>query len=194
MELATSTERQWYVLYSKPQKEDYARYQLRAKGLEVFFPQLLFPKSAKKRKRLVPLFPNYLFVRLKLFSEEFSYAMWSPGVSRIVSFNGVPAAIHDSVVNFLIAQTDGSGIVEARPKLRTGQEVRISGGPFGGLVGIIQEPPNAKGRIKILIQLLNRQTKVDVPIQFLEAEWVTSGCRVEANLTQATPVGPSFCI
>src|SRR5688572_5590136 len=191
MDLVTSTERQWYVLYSKPQKEDYARHHLRAKGLEVFSPQLLFPKSAKKRKRLVPLFPSYLFVRLKLFSEEFSYAQWSPGVSRIVSFNSVPASIDDSVVEFLIAQTNGDGVVEARPKLRIDQEVRISSGPFGGLVGIIQEPPNAKGRIKILLQLLNGRTKVDVPIQFLEAEWVTSGRRVDAKLTQA-PVGRSF--
>jgi transcriptional antiterminator RfaH len=192
MALDISTERQWYVLYSKRQKEDCARYHLRAKGLEVFFPQLLFPKSAKKRKRLVPLFPNYLFVRLDLFSEEFSYAQWSPGVSRIVSFNGMPASIPDSIVDFLMAQTDGKGILEARPKLRTGQKVRISRGPFGGLEGIIQEPLSAKGRIKILLQLLNRPTKVDVPIQFLEAEWVTSGCRVEANLTQA-PVNHSFC-
>jgi transcriptional antiterminator RfaH len=193
MALDISTERQWYVLYSKPHKEDCARYHLRAKGLDVFFPQLLYPKSAKKRKRLVPLFPNYLFVRLKLFSEEFSYAQWSPGVSRIVSFNGVPASIQDSIVDFLIAQTNGDGVAEARPKLRTGQEVRITGGPFGGLVGIIQERPNAKGRIKILLQLLNRPTKVDVPIQFLEAEWVTSGCRVEANITQPS-TGPSFCM
>ena len=193
MDLVTSTERQWYVLYSKPQKEDYARHHLRAKGLDVFFPQLLFPKSAKKRKRLVPLFPSYLFVRLKLFSEEFSYAQWSPGVSRIVSFNGVPASIEDSIVDFLMAQTNGDGVVEARPKLRIGQEVRIAGGSFGGLVGIIQEPPNAKGRIKILLQILNRRTKVDVPIQFLEAKWVTAGSRVDANTTQPA-IRHSYCM
>src|SRR5688500_8362190 len=153
MSLDISSERQWYVVYSKPQKEDFARFHLSAKGLEVFFPQLLFPLSAKKRKRLVPLFPNYLFVRLKLFSDEFSYAKWSPGVSRIVSFNGVPASVHDSIVNLLMQQVNGDGVVEARPSLRRGQEVRITGGPFDGLVGMIQEAPNARGRIKILLQL-----------------------------------------
>jgi transcriptional antiterminator RfaH len=180
MTLDIPSERQWYVVYSKPQKEDYARFHLSCKGLEVFFPQLRFPLSAKKRKRLVPLFPNYLFVRLKLFSEEFSHAKWSPGVSRIVSFNGVPASIHDSIVNFFMEQMNGDGVVEARPNLRRGQEVRITGGPFDGLVGMIQEVPNAKGRIKILLQLLNQPTKVDVPIEFVEAEWVTSRRRVDA--------------
>ena len=191
--MSEAAEREWYVVYSKPQKEDYARFHLSAKGLEVFFPQLRFPNSAKKRRRLVPLFPNYLFVRLKLFSEEFLYAQWCPGVSRIVSFNGVPASIQDSVVEFLMAQTDVDGIIDGRPKLSAGQQIRISAGPFGGLVGIIQEPPNAKGRIKVLLQLLNRPTRVDVPIQFLEAEWVTSGCRVDGNITQL-PTGHSLSV
>jgi transcriptional antiterminator RfaH len=175
-----STQRQWYVVYSKPQKEDYARFHLSSKGLEVFFPQLLFPQSARKRKRLVPLFPNYLFVRLRLFSEEFSYAQWSPGVSRIVSFNGVPASVDDLIMDFLMEQVNGDGIIEARPRLRSGQEVRITGGPFDGLVGIIHEPPNAKGRINILLNLLNRPTKVDVPIHFVEAQWVASRCGADA--------------
>jgi transcriptional antiterminator RfaH len=167
-----SPQRQWYVLYSKPQKEEYARFHLTSKGLDVFFPQLLFPQSAKRRKRLVPLFPNYLFVRLKLFSEEFSYAKWSPGVSRLVSFNDVPASVDDSIVDFLMRQLNKDGVIEARLGLKSGQEVRITGGPFDGLVGIIQEPPNAKGRINVLLRLLNRPTKVDVPIHFIEAKWV----------------------
>ncbi len=175
-----SAERKWYVVYSKPQKEDYARFHLTAKRLEVFFPQLLFPHSAKKRKRLVPLFPNYLFVRLALSSEEFSYAKWSPGVSRIVSFNGIPASVDDAVVDFLIERVNGDGFLEARPSLKSGQEVRITGGPFDGLLGIIQDPPNTKGRISILLQLLNRSTKVDVPIQFVEAEWVPQRPAVNA--------------
>ena len=177
--MSAVAEREWYVLYTKPQKEDYARFHLSAKRLDVFFPQLWFPHCAKKRKKLVPLFPNYLFVRLKLFSEEFSHAKWSPGVSRIVSFNGIPAPIDHRVVELLRAQMNREGVIEARPNLTSGQEVRIIGGPFNGLLGIIQEPPNAKGRIAILLQLLNRPTKADVPIDFVETQWVRSGRRVE---------------
>ncbi len=178
--MSVAAEREWYVLYSKPQKEDYARFHLSAKGLEVFFPQLWFPQCAKKRKRLVPLFPNYLFVRLKLFSEEFSYAKWSPGVSRVVSFNGIPASVDNAIMDFLMKQVNRNGIIEARPSLKSGQEVGITGGPFDGLVGVIQEPPNARGRVKILLQLLNRPTKVDVPVQFIKASWVASGSLAEA--------------
>jgi transcriptional antiterminator RfaH len=168
-------EKQWFVLYSKPQKEEYARFHLTLKKLEVFFPQLLFPESARKRKRLVPLFPNYLFARLTLCSEEFSYARWSPGVSRIVSFNGVPASVDDAIVDFLMNQANRDGIIGARPSLKSGQEVGVEGGPFDGLVGIIEEPPNARGRVKILLQFLNRPMHVDVPVGCIKASWVVAG-------------------
>ncbi|MGH7845097.1 MAG: transcription termination/antitermination protein NusG [Candidatus Binatia bacterium] len=176
-----TAERHWYVVYSKPQKEEYAQFHLRAKRLTVFFPRLLLPDSAKKRRRLLPLFPNYLFVRMSVSSGEYSYALWSPGVSRIVSFNGSPSAIDDGIVNFLMNQANHEGIIEARSNLRSGQEVRITGGPFAGLIGIIQEPPSARGRVKLLLKLLNRPTKVDVPLQFVEGEWVASRPKSEAR-------------
>jgi transcription antitermination factor NusG len=65
------------------------------------------------------------------------------------------------------------GVIAARCNVDVGQKVSITGGPFDGLVGIIQEPPSARGRVKVLLQLLNRETKVDVPVRFINANWVT---------------------
>jgi transcription antitermination factor NusG len=99
--------------------------------------------------------------------------IWCPGVKRLVSFNGTPAIVDGSIVEFLMSQTGADGVITARCNVEVGQQVEIDGGPFDGLVGIIQEPPNAKGRVKVLLQLLNRETKVDVPVQFINASWVT---------------------
>jgi len=170
--MADFSERHWYVIYSKPQKEAYAQFHLQSKGLEVFFPRLLLPEASKVRKRVVPLFPSYLFARLLINSEEYLYAAWSPGVRRVVSFNGRPAPIDEQIVNFFIRQANQEGIIPARTNLRPGQEIQITGGPFDGLVGIMQELPNARGRVKILLTLLNRQTNVEIPIQFLRTGWV----------------------
>jgi transcriptional antiterminator RfaH len=167
-------ERQWYVVYSKPLKEDYATFHLQAKGLEVFFPRLVLPETSRARRRLVPLFPNYLFVKLNLVSEEYYWASWSPGVNRIVSFNGQAAAIDEEVINTLIERADKQGIIRARSSLQRGQEVRISGGPLQGLLGIIEQPPDAKGRVKLLMKLLNRQMNVDVPLHLVTGSWVAS--------------------
>jgi transcriptional antiterminator RfaH len=174
-EFNSTTQRQWYVVYSKPQKEEYAKLHLSSKGLEVFFPRLLLPESNKQRRKIVPLFPNYLFVRLNLLSDEYYWASWSPGVSRIINFNGHPTSIEDNIIDLLKMKADGLGIIPARSNLKVGQEVRITDGPLEGLLGIIQEPPTAKGRVKILLQLLNRQTNVEVPVHFVNANWVASG-------------------
>ena len=75
--------KQWYVVYSKPHAEESAQLHFRLKGLESFFPRLLLPKAVQNHRRIVPLFPNYLFVRIR-FLEEFQYVLWSHGVKRFV--------------------------------------------------------------------------------------------------------------
>ena len=168
------SERHWYVVYSKPHKESSAKFHIGTKGLEVFFPRLSLPRNTKRADRVIPLFPNYLFVRLNIESEEYGYVSWSPGVNRIVGFNGYPTPIDDEVLSFLQSRSDAEGIIQAESSLRRGQKVRITGGPLSGLLGIIREPPNAKGRVKVLLTILNRDAAVDLPIDFVETSWIAS--------------------
>ncbi len=161
----------WYVVYTKPHKEAVAQFHLRQKGLDIFFPQLLLPESGRNSRRVIPLFPSYLFVKIRI-PTEFQFVTWSPGVKRLVSFDGVPSVLEDSVVTFLMQHASPNGIIKARSNLTVGQEVRITGGPFQGLVGIIQEPPNAKERVKILLKLLNRPINLELPVRLVDTGWV----------------------
>ena len=165
--------RQWYVVYSKSHKEEFAQFHLRQKGLEVFFPRLLLPESVKGHRRIVALFPNYLFVRFN-FDEEYQHVLWSPGVKRLVSFNGTATPIDEEILTFLMKQSTSEGIIGARSNLKVGQKVQINGGPFEGLAAIIQEPPNTMGRVKVLLTLLSRQVKAEIPVQFVESNWVVA--------------------
>lgn len=166
--------RHWYVVYAKPRREEFAQSNLQRKGLEVFFPRLALPHPRPKQNPIVPLFPNYLFVRLRL-PEEYNYAVWSPGVKNIVSFNDTPAPIDEDIVTFLKSQADIAGVIKGRSQLAVGQQVRISGGPLDGIIGIIHDPPDARGRVGVLMQLLSRQVKVVVPMRFVESSWTIQG-------------------
>jgi transcription antitermination factor NusG len=162
----------WYVVYSKPHKEASAELQLRLRGIAVFYPQLVLPDYVRSSQRCVPLFPNYLFVKIALLARYYD-VVWSPGVKGFVGPNGLPTPLDEDVVAFLQRNAGSDGRLRARPDLRTGQEVEIVGGPFAGLLGIIQRPPDAKGRIKVLMRLLNRQpVRVEVPIRFVKSGWV----------------------
>jgi transcription elongation factor/antiterminator RfaH len=172
--MSQNEQRRWFVLYSKAHKEALAEFQLRLKGLDVFYPRLLLPDSIRKHNRIIPLFPNYLFVRINLW-EEYHYVIWSPGVKRFVSFNETPAPIDNRIMEYLMQLADSESIIRAQSNLKQSEEVRITGGPFDGLVGIIKEPPNAKGRVKVLLNLLQREVQVNVPVQYVASGWVAAG-------------------
>jgi transcriptional antiterminator RfaH len=167
-------QRHWYVVYSKAHKEDQAQFYLRSKGIDAFFPRLDVTRTSDKRSRIIPLFPNYLFVYIQLETESHR-VIWSPGVKRMVSFGDRPVPVDQSMINFLREQADAEGAIKARSRLRAGQEVEIRGGPFDGLLGILQNPPDARGRVRVLLQLLSRQITVDMGVEFINGDWAPIG-------------------
>ena len=164
-------QRNWYVVYSKPHKEEQVQFHLGLKGIESFFPRLQLPNSASRKKRITALFPNYVFIRLDLANES-HHVVWSPGVKRIVSFSDTPIPLNDTVIQFLRDKANTQGIIQAHSQLQRGQQVEITGGPFDGFTGIIENPPNAKGRVKILLQLLSRQISVKLGVEFVRNQSV----------------------
>ena len=108
---ADDNQRHWYVVYSKPHKEEQARFHLRAKGVDVFFPRLDVTGAATNRKRIIPLFPNYLFVRIKLETEAHR-VMWSPGVKRIVSFGEQPVPLDVDTMMRIDQNVGNAGVLE----------------------------------------------------------------------------------
>ncbi len=162
----------WYVVYTKLRKEAFVECQIQRKGIVSFFPQLLIPVTSARRaqRHIVPLFPNYLFARIQE-SREYDCVRWTPGVSYIVSFHGMPAPIDDAAIQFLQQHTSSQGYMTAKSTVTAGQETRINVGPLAGLAGVIQNPPNARGRVKVLLSLLGREVSVNIPVHAIESEW-----------------------
>jgi len=156
----------WYVAYTKPHKEVWAQVTLARRGVGVFAPRLLLPHARPRQRRVAPLFPRYLFVHLSR-PESYDAARWAPGVSHIVSFQHQPAPVAEDVITFLQQQAGPEGVLITPSPLVAGHEVEIQAGLFAGLVGIIERPPDAKGRVHILLDLLRRQVKVEVPAHIL---------------------------
>jgi len=167
-------DRKWYVTQTKPRNEETARFHLNSKGIEVFYPKLSLPISEKNTRRCVSLFPNYLFVRIAVSSPEYCQVTWCPGVKRLISFGGKPAVIEEHVINLIQDQADKDGLIAAKSSLKVGDQVQIAEGPFKGLVGIIQQPPDAKSRVKVLMELLSRPVQVEVPAGYINMGWVAA--------------------
>jgi transcription elongation factor/antiterminator RfaH len=171
--MSLEVQRQWYVVYAKANREEYAQYHLQRKGVPVFFPRLRLPVASARQRQIIPLFPSYLFVQLE-DPHQHAAVVWCPGVRCLVSFNGMPAPLDESVITFLKSRTTEDGIIGALSNLSVGQEVSITNGPLEGLKGIIQHPPDAKGRVRVLMKLLNRDLAVTVPITHVQSNWVVT--------------------
>jgi transcription antitermination factor NusG len=161
-EMSLYEDKAWYVVYSGSHDERTVQFNLRSKGLEVFFPRLLLPTSLHRRSQIVPFFPNYLFVRIRL-PDEYDCLTSSSAVKGLVSFNNAPATLDDAVVAYLMRQANPAGVITGGSNLKVGHEIRTSGGLFDGIAGIIQDPPDARGRVRILIELLSRPGKLGTP-------------------------------
>jgi hypothetical protein len=82
----------WYVVRSKPRREEYAQGQLLRRGVETFLPRILEADGPRCERTVGPLFPGYLFARIDLLS-QYNSVIWAPGVRNFVAFGEVPAPV-----------------------------------------------------------------------------------------------------
>jgi len=162
-----SGRRQWYVVRSKPRREDFAQAQLLRRGVETFLPRIVEPVLGRPEPAIGPLFPGYLFARIDLLS-QFTSVIWAPGVRNFVSFGDVPTAVDPAVVEFLRTRCGPEGVLRVVKTFHDGDLVRVTRGPLGGLVGVVQGRVSGQRRVQVLMELLRRRTQVSVPPQLLE--------------------------
>ena len=155
--------KEWFVVRSKPRKEECAVQHLRRRGVAVFFPRILEPVGIGNAWTTVPLFPGYLFVEISLH-QEFHQIIWTPGVKGFVAFGQIPTPIQPGVVHFLRQEAGVDAVIRPTRRFHVGDRVRIKRGPFAGLIGIIEKPCAESGRIRVLMDFLRQGTAVDIPV------------------------------
>ena len=160
---------QWYVVRSKPRREEFAQVQLIRRGVETFLPRIVEHRARSRVEPvIVPLFPGYLFARIDLVA-QYTSVIWAPGVSSMVAFGDIPVPVEDEVIEFLQQRCEGRGLVMTTPHFETGDEVRVVDGPLAGLHGIVQGHASGQTRVRVLMELLRRRTQVSVPMELLES-------------------------
>ncbi|HYD49259.1 MAG TPA: transcription termination/antitermination NusG family protein [Terriglobales bacterium] len=164
--MTPSSQRQWYVVSTKLRKEAFAQEQLGRRGVATFLPRLV-EAPRPERPTIGALFPGYLFLNIDL-EEQFFDVVWTPGVKRFVGFGALPLPIEQRVIDFLIERSGPEGIIRLARVFDTGDLVRIKHGPFEGLIGIVEAPVPARGRVRVLLELLRRQTPVELPAHLVE--------------------------
>jgi len=152
----------WYALHTKPHKEQQVASFLNERGIEIFYPTLPVssPSSAHRERAF---FTSYLFAHVDLETTGLWPLHYAPGMRGVVMFGGTPAVIEDKIVAFLRARLAQKDIFDGHGQVLTrGDRVRITSGPLADWDAVFDQRLSADGRVRVLIQLLHRWTKVEM--------------------------------
>src|SRR3990172_2745249 len=128
----------WYVIQTKPKKEEEAESYLSTKGVEIFNPlmETFAIRNGRMNKELKPLFPGYMFGRFDL-EQDYSLVKWGRGVKKVLGLGGnYPTPISEEVVEIIKKKTDSYGVVRKSYHFEANDKVRIKSGPLKDLLGI----------------------------------------------------------
>ena len=158
----------WYALYTCARHEKRVVQQIERRRLSCFLPLYRSVRRWKDRRKELELalFPGYVFVHMSLSNKL--KVLEVPGVVRLVSFNGQPAALPEEEIEALRNRLSGSAKIEPHPYLRAGRKVRVRSGPFQGLEGVIVRRKD-RCRLIFSIDLIQRSLAIELDEADVEA-------------------------
>ena len=156
----------WYVLRSKPRKEDFLYGQLIARKIEAYYPKVRVQPVNPRARKSKPYFPGYLFIHIDLEEENLSALQWMPGAVGLVSFGKEPSWVPDALINTIqkqVARINAAG-GENLAGLKSGDDVIIQEGPFAGYKAIFDLSLPGNERVRVMLKLLEDQNmRLELP-------------------------------
>lgn len=162
----------WYAIhtYSGYEEKVAESIRQRAESLDMkdkIF-QVLVPKEkmieVKNGKRKVVekrIFQGYVMVQMKMTEDAWFIVRNTPSVTGFVGSGSEPTPIAQDEMEKIMKRM---GRAEPKHKIdyKIGEVVNITDGPFKGFDGSINEVDEAKGKLKVLVNMFGRETPVEL--------------------------------
>lgn len=150
----------WMVIQSKRHKERAVQANLAREGIATYLPLLRqWPRPAVGSD-VGPMFPGYVFCQP--LPDQLGTVMSCSGLVRLVTFGDGPARVGQEVVAYLRSRAGADGVIQIDPVV-AGREAMITEGPLRGLTAVVERRFSARQRVLVLLDLLQRQTRVELP-------------------------------
>ena len=155
----------WYLLHTKPHAHVTACYHLRRQRFDVFLP--LITKTTKKKGKFLditaPLFPGYLFMGTSNDPVPWKSINGTRGVSKAVTLDGIYRPVSTHIIEGLQSRCDEHGVLRQLNDIVAADRAKIERGPFADFICTVDDIQDDQ-RAWVLIDLLQQQTKVEVPL------------------------------
>jgi transcription antitermination factor NusG len=152
------------VLRAKRHRERQVRAALERDDVPVYLPMVReWPRPAVGGD-VLPMFPGYLFCQPA--PEQRERVETTSGVAGFVRFGERAATVPPEVIGYLRSRAGSDGIITLDLDL-AGRQVTITDGPLRGLSAVIDRRMTARQRVLVLLDLLQRPTRVELPDRWL---------------------------
>ena len=168
--LQKTSEKAWYVVYTRSRAEKKVRDELEFKGIECFVPlQRKLRKWADRKKWVeMPLISGYCFVHIS--RKEYDQVLHTDNVVCYITFEGRAATIPEKQIEYLqqMLKQYEFDVTVTQENFEPGKLVEIIEGPLIGLRGELVE---ARGKKKFIIRFtqIDSTFSVEVPAKQLSA-------------------------
>jgi len=153
----------WFAVQTRPRHEKKVSAELQEKGVSAFLPLISSKRQWSDRSRVVelPLFPQYVFVRIAQTLHTRVSVLRTNGVTNFVGTRGIGVAIPDEQIERV--QTVVTRGIPATPHafLNVGKRIRIRGGALDGLQGILTAV-NGDQTLVVSVELIQRSIAIRI--------------------------------
>jgi len=153
---------EWFAIQTKPRHEKKVAFKLEEKDIEVFLPLYtsLNQWSDRRQEVQLPLFPNYVFVRIGATQGQRTAVLQTDGVRSFVGMRGKGVCIPDDEVEAIQKILDEKVSFTNHPFLNIGQKVRIRGGSLDGVCGTVMA--NNPRNLIVSIECIQRSLTISI--------------------------------
>ena len=162
----------WFAVHTRSRFEKKVLSQLQEKGIETFLPLLSAKHKWSDRLRVVqqPLFPGYVFVRISVRKDPRIAVLRTIGVTSFVGLRGVGTPIPADEIHAIQMVLEQRVPFRLFPYLNIGRRVRIRGGCFDGIEGILTAI-SGDDSLVVSVHLLRRSIAMRISGYQVEPVW-----------------------
>jgi transcription antitermination factor NusG len=153
----------WFAVQTRPRHEKKVSGELQEKGVSAFLPLVSSTRQWSDRSRVVelPLFPQYVFVRIAPTLDTRVSVLRTNGVTNFVGTRGIGVPIPDDQIERVQTVVARGIPVAPHSFLTVGNRIRIRGGALDGLQGILTAV-NGDQTLVVSVELIQRSIAIRI--------------------------------
>lgn len=175
-EQKTGVKMRWYVVQTQSNYEKRVqkliREQVLLQNMQDFIEEIMIPteqvvevKKGVKSNAERKFFPGYVLIKCNMTDEVWHIIRKTPHVTTFVGSDRgrKPIPISQKEADQILKQME-EGVEKPRSLLHfeTGEEVRVTDGPFSNFQGVVEEVDEDKERLKVSVSIFGRATPIDL--------------------------------